>query len=361
VAVSQPNSYLEVPPLKVPANDHEVEWLLCLARSLQTCQLQERTPAAADAPRESGEWGFNMKRSEMITHLATGFPSITRAILTLSIRGFLPPLHKQWLARVLAPDVFEGLGFPMWGSSCRLHVPRNLLPVYLGYLDLLDHEPLTRRVLAGLLRPGSVFIDVGANIGYYTLLAAGKVGARGQVHAVECSPKNLILLSDNVRKNNLQNVKIHPFAAASQRGMLTLSVSPVGLSSFGPNSRWLDTPGLGDTLTVPCVSLDEIVQGIVDVVKIDAEGAELDVLEGMGRILAENERLSIIVEWAPPMMVDAGQDPLALPRRLQAAGFGKISVMDQLSNRRFSLDETIEKVGLRQLPPGWVCDLIAQR
>jgi FkbM family methyltransferase len=347
--------------MKAANDDHEFEWLLCLASSFQAYQLGQRAPAVADVSKGLGGWRLTSKRSEIATHFAKKFPSISRAILTLSIRGFLPRLHKHWLGRALSADLFGQLGFPMWGSSCRLHIPRHLLNVYLGYVDFLDHEPLTRRVLTGLLRPGSVVVDVGANIGYYTLLAAGKVGPRGRVHAVECSPKNLMVLSENVRKNKLQNVKIHPFAAASQRGMLTLNVSAVGLSWFGPNSRWPDAPGVSDAVTVPCVPLDEIVQSPVHVVKIDAEGADLDVLKGMKRILSENERVSIIVEWAPPMLVEADKDPLELPRWLQGAGFGRITVLDQLSNKRCSLDEVTERVLSRKLPPEWVCDLFAQR
>jgi hypothetical protein len=109
------------------------------------------------------------------------------------------------------------------------------------------------------------------------------------------------------------------------------------------------------------VPLDEIVQSPVHVVKIDAEGADLDVLKGMKRILSENERVSIIVEWAPPMLVEADKDPLELPRWLQGAGFGRITVLDQLSNKRCSLDEVTERVLSRKLPPEWVCDLFAQR
>ena len=353
--------YLDLPPLKLPTNDQEFEWFLSLASCLQAREVQPEAPAVADAAKESDLWPFSRKRSESVIWFAKRFPATARAILTLSIRGLLPPLHEHWLARSLAPDLFADRGFPMWGTSCRLRIPRSSFNVYLGYMDLLDHEPLTRRALADLLRPGAAFLDVGANVGYYTLLAAGRVGPRGQVHAVECSAKNLAVLSENVRNNNLHNVKIHPFAASSQRGLLTLSVSPVGLSTFRPNSRWLKVEGLGEQVTVPCVPLDEIVRGTVDVAKIDAEGAELEVLQGMSRILAENEYISIVVEWAPPMLAEANKDPMALPRYLQAAGFTKITVVDQLSNRRIALDEAIKRVNSGQFPAGWVADLIARK
>lgn len=302
-----------------------------------------------------------MKRSDLVSGVAKKFPRVSRQLLTLSIRGFLPSIHEHWLFHSLAGDLFEGIGFPMWRGSARLYVPRDLRPIYLDYMDVLSHEPLTRRVFKGLLKSGSVVIDVGANIGFYTLLAASKVGPSGHVHAVECSPKSLSLLAENIRKNRLQNVEIHPFAASSSRGTLTLKVSPVGLSSFPPNSRWFVTPDIGATVEVPAVPLDDVIHTRVDVVKIDAEGADLDVLKGMKRILSENEHLSVIVEWAPPMLADIGKDPLELPQWLEGAGFGTITVLDQYNKKKWSLNEAVEMVRGGKLPKAWVADLVAAR
>jgi FkbM family methyltransferase len=300
-------------------------------------------------------------RSRMARLVTKKFSFASRQILTLSIRGFLPPIHHHWFFRSLAADLFAEAGLPMWGSSSRIHIPQELFPVYLDYMDLLDHEPVTRRVLAGLLRPDSVFIDVGANVGYYTLLASGMVGSRGRVHAVECSSKNLVLLTDNVRKNNLQNVEIHAFAAASARGSVTLNVSPVGLAWFPPSPRWPIVPGRGSAVSVRAVPLDEIIRSPIDVVKIDTDGADLDVLKGMKRILSENEHVSVIVEWSPPTLSDAGKDPLELPRWLQRSGFRKISVLDQYYRKRRSLDEALEMMRAGKLPAGWFSDLFAQK
>lgn len=302
-----------------------------------------------------------MKRSETITYFAKNFPSFSRQLLTLSIRGFLPPIHEHWLIRSLAGDLFAEIGFPLWRGSCRLYIPPELFPQYLDYMDLLDHEPMTRRILSGLLKRGSVLIDVGANIGYYTLLAATKVGLEGRVHAVECSPSTRSVLVENIRKNRLQNVEVYAFAASDSRAMLTLNVSPIGLAWFRPNSRWPVGPGIGTTMDVPAVPLDEVIQSRVDVVKIDVSGADLSVLKGMKRILSENERISVFVEWAPPLLLEAGKDPLELPQWLQEAGFTTISVLDQYNQKRRSLDEAVKLVKTAKLPHGWVCDLFAQR
>jgi len=302
-----------------------------------------------------------MKKSQMAAAVARKFPTVSREVLKLSVQGHFPPLHKHWFFQSLARDLFDDRGFPMWGSACRLHIPRELYSIYLEYFNFLDHEPLTRSIFASLLKPGSIVIDVGANIGYYTLLAADKVGPKGRVHAVECSPDTLILLRENVRRNDLQNVEIYPVAASNAHGELTLNVSAIGLSLFSVHSKWPTPARTSNTVTVPAIPLDELVHSPVDVVKIDAEGADLDVLKGMSRILSENKGISLIVEWAPPLLAEAGKDPLELPRWLQDAGFKIISVLEENTNKQLSLEQTIEMLRAKRITGGWVGDLFAQR
>ena len=297
----------------------------------------------------------------MAAAVARTFPPISREVLKLSVQGHFPPIHRHWFFQRLARELFEDKGFPMWGSSNRLYIPRDLYPIYLEYFNFLDHEPLTRSVIASLLKPGSVFIDVGANIGYYTLLAAGKVGPKGRVHAVECSPDTFLLLENNVKRNNLQNVELYPVAGSNVRGELTLNVSAIGLSLFELHSSWSKVGRVGGTVTVPCMPVDELVHSPVDVVKIDAEGADLDVLKGMNRILSENKNISVVVEWAPPLLEQSGKDPFELPRYLQDAGLKIVSVLEEPTSRRLTLDQASEMVRSKKLAAGWVGDLFAQR
>lgn len=302
-----------------------------------------------------------MNRSTLAASTARKFPSFSRQVLTLSVQGHFPPIHRHWLGQSIARDLFDGLGFPMWGCSCRLYIPRELHKIYLEYFNFLDHEPLTRRIFASLLKPGAVVIDVGANIGYYTLLAADKIGPKGKVHSVECSPDTLVLLRENVRRNELKNVEIYPVAASDVRGELTLNVSAIGLSLFELHSNWSKVANTTGTVTVPAMPMDELVHSRVDVVKIDAEGADLDVLKGMSRILSENKGISVIVEWALPLIAKSGKDPLELPRWLQDAGFKIISVLEEGTNKQLSLDHAIELFRQEKMSPGWVGDLFAQR
>ena len=302
-----------------------------------------------------------MRPSQTLSAVANRFPAFSRGILELSISGYLPPIHRHWLFKKLASQLFDQIGFPIWGSPYRLHIPRELRPVYLDYFHFLDHEPLTRRTIAGLLRPGDTFLDVGANIGYFTLLAAGRVGPKGRVHSVECSRDTFNVLAENVRRNDLKNVTLHCVAAAKNRGELRLNVSAIGLSWFSLHDNWPKIEGAAAVATVPAVPLDDLITSPVHVVKIDAEGADLDVLQGMPRLLAENKRLSLIVEWSPALLLDAGKDPLELPAWLRASGFTRISVLDEQTDKPMSLERAEELVRGRRLPLKWVADLVAQR
>jgi FkbM family methyltransferase len=302
-----------------------------------------------------------MSRAEILSRVAKKFPFVFREIATQSIRGFLPPIHKHWWFRAQAADLFGDSGFPMRYGSCRLYIPPELHSVYLNYFDMWDHEPLTSRVFTKTLRSGDVVVDVGANIGYFTLLSASMVGPKGRVHAVECSPDTLAVLKNNIQKNHLHNVEVYPVAASNERGTLNLNVTAIGLSWLVPHDKWPGSKASPRTVSVPAVPLDEIIQSPVHFVKIDAEGADLDVLKGMKRILTENPRISVIVEWAPPLLAAAGQDPLELPRWLQEAGFRNICVLDEQLQRQRSFEECIEMARAGKFPRDWVGDFFAQK
>jgi FkbM family methyltransferase len=155
------------------------------------------------------------------------------------------------------------------------------------------------------LREG-VFVDVGANIGRYTVMVARQLGARGAVVALEPEPGNFAALCRNVTANGLENVIVRQVACSNAN-------TPVRLVRH----RWdagLDTTraleadefvcrGFVDTIEVEGRRLDSLLDELgisrVDLLKIDVEGAELAVLEGADRVLASNSSLRLLVEaWS---------------------------------------------------------------
>jgi FkbM family methyltransferase len=169
------------------------------------------------------------------------------------------------------------------------------------------------------------------------------------------------MLSNNIAKNKIQNVAVHPYAASDERGTLSLNVTAIGLSWFNPHSNWPAVSGSGTTVLVQAVSVDELVSPPVNLVKIDAEGVDLSVLKGMKHILAESPGVSIIVEWAPPLLLETGKDPFEIIHWLQEAGILNISVIDELNQKQISLDDAVASVKTGKLPCDWVGDLLAKR
>jgi FkbM family methyltransferase len=155
-------------------------------------------------------------------------------------------------------------------------------------------EPALTAVLLEVLRPGMVFVDVGAHYGYHSLVASRIVGPSGAVVALEPGRGVLPLLRANTA--HAGNIVIDAVAASARTG-------PVILRDFGPGNSALSTilPGarvppaerarlVSETYTVAGVALDERLLDLgirPDFVKLDAEGAELDILFGMRRILED--------------------------------------------------------------------------
>ncbi len=152
-------------------------------------------------------------------------------------------------------------------------------------------EPTTIRTFLQLVGPGSTVLDVGANSGLFSLLAARR-DPTVTVHAIEPVARVFSVLESNVALNGLDNVRCHRFACSDRSGPATMHVPageavPVMASLL---SGWSDTAATGEP--VECGTLDALVAtaGVtrVDVVKIDAEGSEDAVLRGARTTLAEH-------------------------------------------------------------------------
>jgi FkbM family methyltransferase len=140
------------------------------------------------------------------------------------------------------------------------------------------------------LRPGDVFIDVGANIGVNALLAAALVGSAGKVIAIEAHPTTFAHLERNVRLNGFLNVVVRNAAVGSQAGSLELST---GLLDDSQNHVLSDTGGTRG-IVVPVEPLDAILAGHrerIDLLKVDVEGYEKPVFEGAPETLARTRAI----------------------------------------------------------------------
>ena len=157
--------------------------------------------------------------------------------------------------------------------------------------------------------------DVGANHGYFTLLLATLVGSEGRVFAVEPNPHLVGLLGRTVRVNGFDDrVTLLPYAAGTQSGDETLRV-PRGFS--GDGSVKLRRSDDATECRVPQRRLDELIDAPVDFLRIDAEGADYDVLEGAVGLLPADRPVAVLLEHYAPFH----EQPVKPLQRLIAAGF----------------------------------------
>jgi len=186
-------------------------------------------------------------------------------------------------------------------------------------LILNCYEPGVSACLRRLLQPGMVFCDVGANLGVFTLMAARQVGPQGRVFSFEPVPDNFAILRRNVEANHYANVVCIPKAAAQHNGK-----SRLFLSRFCGSHSLVGGPTeyRGEFLEVETVRLDSV-PGLdrIDVLKIDVEGAELEVLEGLG-----NLRPQVVLEYNTERISRRGLDASAFLQRLQALGYAATNI-----------------------------------
>jgi len=174
------------------------------------------------------------------------------------------------------------------------------------------------------VREGMCVFDVGANIGYYTLLAARAVGPAGRVYAFEPEPRNFELLTRNISENGLTNVRPVNAAASSREGVVRLHLDDAnfGAHSFVAGSVRTSS---GRSVVVRTVGLDAFAGearafGAGVFVKIDVQGAEALVVEGGSRLLSL-PAVTVLLEIWPEALVRAGADARRLLAVLEDLGF----------------------------------------
>jgi FkbM family methyltransferase len=198
-------------------------------------------------------------------------------MLTWVYAGIVKPVARKFLeprARTITQG--EGAGFRFSARDVN------------GAFAAGTYEPPIQRALARCLKPGDVFYDIGANVGFFSILAATLTGSGGAVYAFEPVPDNVASIHRNVRLNGLTNVKVHAVAVAATSGreelVLARNRGGASLASAG-----VHVPDPAATMPVRTVAIDEFIQrpntAPPTLVKIDVEGAELGVLQGMQRTM----------------------------------------------------------------------------
>jgi len=206
--------------------------------------------------------------------------------------------------------------------------------VYLG-----TFEPRETSLVKGYLKPGMTFIDVGANIGYYTALGASLVGAQGRVVAFEPSAYAFERLSAMTSKSELMQVTAIHAGVSDAAGSLKLYLG-VGSNNHTPT---MVPHGNTSESIVRVVPLDEEATRLgierIDLIKIDVEGYEFKVLSGATRLLRERRIGAILCEFNEMWLRRAGSSLEALEALILRAGMVEVGIRpaSAFDNRFFRL------------------------
>ena len=261
-------------------------------------------------------------RLEMLLHRLTETSDAT-ALGLRDLPGLMGPRFDELDIKVRPLIEFDETSYAVRLRDGYAMVPRYepIFAVMVANASSSGLEPGTRQVLTSLIRPGMGVADVGANVGLLTLSCAVATGPSGQVYAFEPEPGPRAQLEKTLKINGLSWVKTFDLAAGATTQEATFHISPV----IGHSSLY-ELPqedGAGRDIIVKVTRLDDVIgpEQRLDVVKIDVEGAELDVLAGMERLVAENPDLAIVAEYGPSHLERVGLTPKAWFEAFQAAGF----------------------------------------
>ncbi len=242
-----------------------------------------------------------------------------------------------------------------WGGKLMVDTSDLLISPWL----LLDGvwEPDVTEWFRSTLKPGMTFLDIGANVGYFSVLAGYSVGWGGRVIAFEPMPTTYELLATNFTVNWMTSfTKAEQLALFSECRRLKFYVRQQyhGNSGLALATHEIGRPHDGiDEIEVDAMSLDEYLRknpARPDVIKIDVEGAELQVFRGARRTLESNSDMIVMCEWSQDQIRTMGDDPAEVIDELQGHHF-----------RPYRMGTEVQPISYEELLEVRYCNIILKR
>jgi len=191
------------------------------------------------------------------------------------------------------------------------------------YLNEFETEELL--FVMRFLRPGDTFIDIGANLGLFTIRAADAVGPTGRVHAFEPCAKTFEWLRENIALNGWGQVQLHPVALSDRAGTAELTTATEGKAAYNSLAKPYVGGDLGTqqvvTTTLDSFSNENRLIGNVAFIKIDVEGWESKVLAGATQTLSRPDAPVLQVEFTEDAAQSAGSSTAALFNQIEGLGY----------------------------------------
>lgn len=221
-----------------------------------------------------------------------------------------------------------------------------------------EYEPATTAVARRFINKGDLVLDVGANIGYYTVIFSEETGENGKVIAFEPDATNYSLLLKNLKVNGCTNVMAEQEAVADKTGRLELFLS---LRSNG-HHRIFAPHDAGKSVGVAAVALDDYFRETktrVDFIKMDIEGAEPSALNGMRELLARSPTVKVITEFNPTALAISGCTPSDYLYLLVNLGFEFYDINEK--SRRLEQASASVLISRYDVPGGGYTNLLCVR
>lgn len=215
--------------------------------------------------------------------------SIRRVLATLDHHSAPSPISVRFSPEDVVEVELEGVPIALDRADISVSEPM---------IRDREYEPHITNVLRQLLRPGMTFLDVGANVGYYSLLGARLVGPGGRVIGIEPNSENCRLILRSLELNQCSNVALFPVALSDETGW-SYFVNHLGSNGSLSKSPTQSLNGWGQI--VATLRGDSFLQGPIDVIKMDVEGAEALVVAGLA---------SVIEEWKPVIVTEVSHEML---------------------------------------------------
>ena len=185
-----------------------------------------------------------------------------------------------------------------------------------------EYETETTQLFRNRIKPGMSILDIGAHVGYYSLLAASLVGPKGRVFSFEPDQDNYGLLVHNIELNGYDNITAVNQAVCDVSSSRTLFISAL---DNGRHSMYHQRQPESGSVTVSATTADDYFETIgwpkIDFIKLDVEGSELDVFRGMPTLLERSLELMIIMELNPKLLENANVVALDLLNDVMKMGF----------------------------------------
>jgi len=229
-------------------------------------------------------------------------------------------------AKKVMNDDLNSRGITMYDDKfCYTKVDDQIFHFNLGDRNYLEpfsndrmYEPNNTKFLKRILKKGMNVINIGANIGYFTLLAAKSVGPEGKVFAFEPFPKTVEILKKNVISNKYKNVTIISMAVSDKNEtsyLVLKSESGYNFVSSDPSTEF-------ESVEISTTTLDDYfdIRLKIDFIILDAEGYEPRVMDGMKNILEKNSKMGILTEYNPHTLTAAGWSDKKFLEKLESLG-----------------------------------------